>query len=53
MVITWSQYECKDFKWKVGECEFQTPVRTLSLGSYDLVLGVDWLGSLGLVTFDY
>ena len=23
------------------------------MGSYDLVLGVDWLGSLGLVTFDY
>lgn len=46
-----SQYECKGFKWKVEDYEFQTSVRTLPMGGYDLVLGVDWLGSLGLVTF--
>lgn len=28
-------------------------VRTLPMGGYDLVLGVNWLGSLGQVTFDY
>lgn len=48
-----SKHECADFKWKVGEHEFQTTIRTLPLGSYDLVLGVDWLGSLGPVTFDF
>nr|XP_017226343.1 PREDICTED: uncharacterized protein LOC108202460 [Daucus carota subsp. sativus] len=48
-----SQYESAGFTWKVGKHEFTFPVRTLPRGSYDLVLGVDWLGSLGLVTFDY
>lgn len=48
-----SLYECKEFKWKIGDNEFQTAVRCLPMGEYDLVLGVDWLGSLGLVTFDY
>lgn len=48
-----SQFECAGFTWKMGDMEFQTAVRTLPMGSYDLVLGVDWLGALGLVTFDY
>lgn len=48
-----SQFECPGFSWKVGGFEFQTTVRTLPMGGYDLVLGVDWLGSLGKVTFDY
>lgn len=48
-----SKHEFVEFSWKVGEQEFQTSIRTLPLGSYDLVLGVDWLGSLGPVTFDF
>lgn len=36
-----SKYECKDFRWKIGNHEFQTSVGTLSMGGYDLVLGVD------------
>lgn len=47
------QYECAEFSRKIGNLEFQTNVRTLPIRGYDLVLGVDWLGSLGLVTFDY
>ena len=48
-----SQYECRDFSWKIDDKEFKTAVRTLPMGGYDLVLGVDWIGSFGLVTFDY
>lgn len=48
-----SQYECPGFSWKIGDKEFKNGIRTLPMGGYDLVLGVDWLGSLGLVTFDY
>lgn len=48
-----SKYECSGFKWRMGEHEFQTTVKTLPMGNYDLVLGVDWLGALGPVTFDY
>ena len=48
-----SKHECTGFSWKIGDQYFQRSVRTLPLGSYDLVLGVDWLGSLGPVTFDF
>lgn len=48
-----SRYECSDFSWKIDDKEFKTSVRTLPMGGYDLVLGVDWPGSLGLVTFNY
>lgn len=48
-----SGYECPDFKWKMGQQEFKTNVKTLPMGNYDLVLGVDWMGSLGPVTFDF
>lgn len=48
-----SQYECNKFSWQIGNHHFQTSVKTLPMGSYDLVLGVDWLGSLGPVTFDF
>nr|XP_017233486.1 PREDICTED: uncharacterized protein LOC108207560 [Daucus carota subsp. sativus] len=48
-----SHYECQGFSWNIGKHKFQTPVKTLPMGSYDLVLGVDWLGSLGPVTFDF
>ncbi|XP_074379422.1 uncharacterized protein LOC141720727 isoform X1 [Apium graveolens] len=48
-----SKYQCTDFSWKMGKKEFRTTVRALPMGRYDLVLGVDWLGSLGPVTFDY
>lgn len=48
-----SNYECSDFKWRMGKQEFKKTVKTLPMGNYDLVLGVDWLGSLGPVTFDF
>lgn len=46
-----SKYENPHFTWKIGKHEFHTPIRTFPMGSYDLVLGVDWLGTLGPVTF--
>lgn len=36
-----SQYVCKQFSWKMGNHQFNTSIRTLRMGSYDLVLGVD------------
>ena len=47
------KHECTSFTWKVGDQDYQTSIRTLPMGNYDLVLGVDWLGSLGPVTFDF
>lgn len=48
-----SRHECSGFEWSMEGMVFQTIVRTIPMGGYDLVLGVDWLGSLGPVTFDY
>lgn len=48
-----SHYKCDDISWEMQEVHFATQQRTLQLGSYDAVLGVDWLGSLGPILFDY
>jgi len=31
--------------WSVGNCEFQSDFRALPLGSFDVVVGMDWLSS--------
>lgn len=48
-----SKYECSDFKWKAACQEFKTTVKTLPMGSYDMVADTGWLdGTLGPFTFD-
>jgi predicted aspartyl protease len=37
---------CHQLSWSVGDCTFQTDLRVLSLSSYDLIVGMDWLESL-------
>ncbi|GAB2240074.1 hypothetical protein Droror1_Dr00020592, partial [Drosera rotundifolia] len=41
------------FRWNTHGFTFTAPVRLLTLGSCDMVLGADWLRSCGLVTFDF
>lgn len=48
-----TNFICPDFKWEMNKKRFQAQLRVLPLGSYDVVLGVDRLGSLGPVTFNY
>lgn len=48
-----TNFICPEFKWEMNKKRFQAQLRVLPLGSYDVVLGVDWLGSLGPVTFNY
>ena len=44
---------CKDFKWTLHSTEFRSEVYLLPLGSCDLVLGVQWLATLGIIKWDF
>ena len=48
-----TNYKCSDFTWKTQGYEFQAEVRTLPLGCSDLVLGVQWLSTLGPILWDF
>ncbi|GJR37812.1 RNA-directed DNA polymerase like protein [Tanacetum coccineum] len=42
-----SDSECKDFKWHFGNTLFTTDIMLLPLGGCDMVLGIQWLATLG------
>jgi hypothetical protein len=44
---------CRDLSVSIGNEQFIIDCYGLSIGSYDMVLGVQWLESLGLVLWDF
>lgn len=44
---------CRQFKWSSQGHEFCNEITVLPLGGEDVVLGVQWLKTLGPVTFDF
>lgn len=44
---------CKNLKWVAGNTEFVMDALVLPLWDYDLILGMQWLESLGCVTWDF
>lgn len=48
-----SCYKCSDFKWRVQGYEYSSEIRTLPLECCDLVLGVQWLSTLGPILWDF
>ncbi|KAL5709495.1 hypothetical protein ACHQM5_020179 [Ranunculus cassubicifolius] len=44
---------CPDFQWEIQGMQFSSDVRILPLGGCDLVLGVQWLQSIGPVVMDF
>ncbi|XP_074297855.1 uncharacterized protein LOC141628647 [Silene latifolia] len=44
---------CKGFKWLLHGIEFTTDVMVVPLGGCEMVLGVQWLSSLGPVVWDF
>lgn len=48
-----TSYKCSDFTWRMQGYVFTTEVRTLPLDSCDLVLGVQWLSTLGPIWWDF
>ncbi|XP_077224918.1 uncharacterized protein LOC143858163 [Tasmannia lanceolata] len=45
--------ECKGLKWVMQGTIFQADVKLLPLGGCDLVLGIQWLATLGPVVWDF
>ncbi|KAL8153912.1 hypothetical protein V2J09_011672 [Rumex salicifolius] len=48
-----SEFKCSDFAWRVQGYDFSTEVRTLPLDCCDLVLGIQWLTTVGPVWWDF
>jgi len=46
-------YICRNFNWWLHGAEFQSEVYLLPLGSCDLVLGVQWLSTLGTIKWNF
>lgn len=47
------QFICKGFKWRFQGAEFTSDMLVISLGAYDLVLGIQWLSTMGTVKWDF
>lgn len=48
-----SAHKCSKFSWKVQGYTFTTEVRTIPLDCCDLILGVQWLVTLGPILWDF
>ncbi|GJS32512.1 retrotransposon-related protein [Tanacetum coccineum] len=48
-----SVYKCKNFGWSIQGQVFETDVMILPLGGCEIVLGIQWLATLGVIQFDF
>nr|GEX37176.1 hypothetical protein [Tanacetum cinerariifolium] len=48
-----SVFQCKNFKWTIRGQVFETDVMILPLGGCEMVLGIQWLATLGVIQFDF
>jgi len=57
MVAGGQQLQCssmyKDFEWSIMGRKFSTDVMLITLGSYEMILGVQWLARLGPIFWDF
>jgi len=44
---------CQDFQWIMNKVEFKTDVMVVPLGSCEMILGVQWLSTLGPILWDF
>lgn len=44
---------CHGFQWTMQQQDFSTNVYLLPLESYDLILGIQWLKTLGIITWNF
>ena len=45
--------KCHNIKLKIGEYVLNSPILSIPMGGVDVVLGVQWLQSLGTVAFNF
>lgn len=48
-----TKYRCSNFSWKMQGYSYTSDIRTLPLDCCDLVLGVQWLSTLGPILWDF
>lgn len=48
-----SKAVCKGFTWEMQGIQFNTEVRVLAIGGCDMVLGIQWLSTLGPILWDF
>lgn len=48
-----SKHECKNFKWRMHGLDFCTDIMLLPLGGCHMVLGIQWLVTLGPILWDF
>lgn len=48
-----SKYECQGFTWRMQGVQFSTDIMVLPLGGCDMVLGIQWLCTLGDITWNF
>ncbi|GJT89635.1 reverse transcriptase [Tanacetum coccineum] len=48
-----SKYECKDFSWEFQRVTYTTNVMNLPLRGCEMVLGIQWLSTLGWIRCDF
>lgn len=48
-----SKYECKKFTWRMQGVQFNIDIMVLTLGGCDMVLGIQWLVTLGDITWNF
>lgn len=48
-----ASYQCRNFSWRIGQSSFSADVILLPLGCCDLVLGIQWLATLGPILWDF
>ena len=45
--------KCHKINLTIGECVLNCPMIAIPMGDVDVVLGVQWLQSLGMVAFNF
>lgn len=48
-----NKHECKNFKWRMHGVDFCTNIMLLPLGGCNMVLGIQWLVTLGPIMWDF
>jgi len=48
-----SSRKCHNIKLTIGEYVLNSPIISIQMGGVDVVLGVLWLQSLGIIDFDF
>ncbi|PWA62325.1 hypothetical protein CTI12_AA363990 [Artemisia annua] len=47
------QFIIKSLKWRTNGVEFEADFFAMPIGGYDVVLGINWLSTLGEIKFDF